>query len=116
MDHLISLEQAVQMTTTFRENKDKILQDGYQGKDLIANAETFDRAAFDKLLAQPGCEQVRIYYGMDEALKVHAIIVGVDAAGNDLLAPSDSPSGQEPIILDIATRCPPDCPVSVLNP
>ena len=116
MNHLISLEQAVQMTTTYRENKERILQEEFQGMDLLAKAETFDRAAFDKLLAQEGCEQVRIYYGMDEALKVHAVIVGVDATGNDLLPATDSTGEQEGVILDISSRCPPDCVESPLNP
>ena len=123
------------MTTTFRENKDRILLDEFQGKDLLANAETFDRTAFDKLLAQPGCQKLRIYYGMDAELKVHAIIVGVDAENRDILhsttvlATDDNTilsteSGElitlgegEGVIVEVGTRCPPDCPEpSELNP
>lgn len=126
MNHFISLEQAVQMTTTFRENKDRVLQDQYQGTDLLANAETFDRAAFDKLLSQPGCQQLRIYYGMDAELKVHAIIVGVDADNRDMLQSrtsglSGGENGEtenepEGLIVELGQRCPPDCGESPLNP
>lgn len=110
MDHFISLAQAVEMTTTFRENRDKILATNYQGTTFLPNAETFDRAAFDAVLSQLGCEQLRIYYGMDSELKVHAIIVGVNAQNEDILpvtgdATDDGSTG----IIEVGQRCPPDC-------
>lgn len=104
------------MTTAFRENKDKILLDEYKGKHLIANAETFDKAAIDKLLSQKGSEKVRIYYGMDESLQVHAILVGVDAEGRDQLPLNESTSDEDPVIVDVGQRCPPECAESPMNP
>ena len=117
MNHFISLEQAVQMTRTFRENKDRIVGEEYKGQDLIATAETFDKAAIERLLAQEGCEKIRIYYGMDEALKVHAIIVGVDAEGKDQLpTETDKTSDSSTAIVELGQRCPPECVESLLNP
>jgi hypothetical protein len=132
MDHFISIEQAIRMTTTFRENKESILLPQYKGLDILPNAETFDRAAFDSVLAQTGCEKLRIYYGMDTELKVHAIIVGVNAENTDMLPGTaltaedgfvlasesgDTLMGEpEGVIIETGQRCPPDCTTSPLNP
>ena len=122
MDHFISLEQARNMTRRFRENRDNVLAPKYQGSDLLPNAETFDRAPFDSVLAQPGCTALRVYYGMDENLDVHAIIVGVNERNEDLLpatgtgATTESGDG-EPQIIEVGQRCPPECAsLSPLNP
>ena len=61
----ISLDTAVEMTTRFRSEKEAILAPAYQGRDILCNSETFNRAAIDRLLALDGCEGLRIYYGMD---------------------------------------------------
>jgi len=134
MNHFISLDQAIQMTTTYRENRNTILAPNYQGADYLPNAETFDRAAFDTILAKPSCASLRIYYSMDNELKVHAIIVGVDADGQDILpnaaiitteegSPLLSETGEslsaesdEEEIIEMGQRCPPYCTISPLNP
>jgi hypothetical protein len=134
MDHFISLDQAVQKTTLFRENRDKVIVQDLVGQNILPNAETFDRAAFDALLAQPGCERLRIYYGMSEDLQVHAIVVGVNAENQDILpvAQSSSTTGEETapatesgddnsdndgLVVEAGVRCPPDCGTpSPLNP
>jgi hypothetical protein len=111
MSQLISLEQAIDMTTLYRAEKENILAEEYRGQNILARCETFDKSQFEDLLKQDGCTGVRIYYGMDTNLKVHAIIVGVDDSDTDLL-----PSGEEFIIED-GVRCPEDCPPSSdLNP
>ncbi len=46
---------------------------------------TFDRAIIDKILDQPGCVQLRFYYGLDEAGKQTLVVVGVDSAGKDII-------------------------------
>jgi hypothetical protein len=110
MSHQISLEQAIEMTTSFRENKELILDAQYQGLGLLPLSETFDRTAIDILLAQSDCEKVRLYYGMDTSQKLHAIIVGVDSNDEDILPETDH------LIIETGVRCPPQCPpVSPLN-
>lgn len=116
MNHFISLAQAIQMTTAFRENRDTILADPYKGANYLPNAETFDRAAFDAVLAQPACEQLRIYYGMDTEMKLHAIVVGVDAGGQDILPEPTSSENTGKEIIEVGQRCPPECTMSLLNP
>jgi hypothetical protein len=119
MNHSISLETAIQMTTFFRESKDRILQENLQGLDILPIAETFDRAAIDKLLSHPRCARLRIYYGMDQEQKIHAVLVGVDADDKDILPSTDAPATEgeeEAEIVELAQRCPPYCSQSVLNP
>lgn len=111
-DHSISLDEAKKMTKKFRAQKDAIMRDEHKGKHLIPHCESFDRAAFDKLLQREDCKGVRIYYGMNEGdHKVHAIIVGFDEFGKDLLpSPSIAMDGTDPIIIEGGTGCPTQCP------
>jgi|SRR5665647_195951 len=114
--HFISLEQAIAMTTIYRANRESILAPAYQGQDILPLSETFNRQAFDQLLGTPGCAGLRIYYGMDENLKLHAVIVAVNALNEDLLPPSGnvprvSGNGDE-VIVEEGQRCPPICPDS----
>lgn len=103
-EHRISLETAVAMTSRLRS----------QDQKRLPISETFDRTAFDRLLAQPGCAALRIYYGMDEAMQTRAIIVGVDEKNEDILPTPENPAGE---IVDISKLCPPFCaPASPLNP
>jgi hypothetical protein len=113
MDHFISLPTAIGMTTRYREMRTRILQPGYQERDLLPFSETFDRKAFDKLLSQPGCTEIRVYYGMDREKKVHAILVGVDEQNRDMLPSSTeavTPEEEENSIVEVGQRCPPECP------
>lgn len=111
-DHLISLQKAIEMTTRYRQDKETVLAPEYRGQIILPNSETFNRAAIEKLLAETGCAAVRIYYGMDETLKTHAIIVGVNESNEDILASSSSnnlAASDEPI-LEEGQRCPDICP------
>ena len=108
MPHFITLREASLMTATYKARKDSILDPIFQNTDILANCETFDRDAIDAILAQPGCTQLRIYYGMDNSLQVHAILVGVDENDDDLLpANPDAPNTQ---IAEMSRRCPQLCP------
>lgn len=104
--HFISLQDGIDLTTLFRTNRETVLDGDYRGNDLLPICETFDRDAFDTVLAQTGCEKIRIYFGMDEELQVHCVVVGVDDHDNDML------SEEEHKILENARRCPTDCPPS----
>lgn len=114
--HSISLEEAIKMTKRFRSEKDSMMREEHKGKDLIPHCESFDREAFDKLLQREDCKGVRIYYGLkddDNDKRVHAIIVGFDAEGNDILPKEGMISdGTDPIIIENGTTCPEDCPNS----
>jgi hypothetical protein len=112
MNHEIPVTQAAEMTRSYRTMNNDILKTEYQNQNLLPLCETFDRAALDTLLAQDDCKQIRIYYGMDENYKVHAILVGVDGNGNDMIPhmPKDG------VTMENAYRCPTDCPsASTLN-
>lgn len=117
MNHFISLAEAVQMTALYRSNREAILQPAHQNQNLLPLSETFDRQAFDSVLAKSGCTALRLYYGMSEDLKIHAIVVGVDAAGNDMLPASGGSlldTGED--IIENSLRCPDICPnASPLN-
>lgn len=116
MNHFISLQEAVDMTTLYRQEYENILKPVYQNQNILARSEAFDRAAFDTLLAKNGCAGLRIYYGMDEQLKVHAIIVPIDANGNDILPAQNLTDEEGEDIAERALRCPDICPgMSPLN-
>jgi hypothetical protein len=108
MSQFISLEDAVDMTTLYRQDKETILSSTYQNHNILPKCETFERDYFDDVLAQSGCVGIRIYYGMDENNKVHAIVVGVNGDDEDIIFPNTDNS----LIIEEAKRCPDDCPPS----
>lgn len=108
MNHFISLASAVSMTSRFRDYRENILKAEYQGQNILAYSESFERAAFDALLNKTETVGLRMYYGMDENLKIHAIIVGFDVNGEDILP--ESLTGADEDIIDNGNRCPDICP------
>lgn len=111
-DHSIKLDDAKRMTKRFREQKDSIMRDEHKGKHLIPHCESFDREAFDKLLQNENCKGVRIYYGMNEnENRIHAILVGFDAEGKDILPKEGAiMDGTDPVIIENGNGCPDNCP------
>jgi hypothetical protein len=61
---------------------------------------SFDRAAIDKILAHPDCKALRIYHGKNEDGSPSLVLVGVDAAGKDMISSS---------IMEKIRPCPPYC-------
>ena len=110
MSQFITLQQASEMTTRYRENKDQILTDLFKGKDILPVCETFDRQTFDQVLSQPDCQKIRLYLSMDKELKLRMIIVGVNAKDEDILAPAAADDGGS--IGEQGQLCPPICPPS----
>lgn len=106
MSQIISLTDAVGRTTDYRTYKEAILATNYRSQNILPLCETFDRDAFDDLLAQTGCEGVRIYFGMDSSKTVHAIIVGVNGDDEDMVDPESLTN----LIIEDGRRCPEDCP------
>jgi len=101
-NHEISLQTAIDMTTRYRSNR--LAQ--------FPICETFEKAPVTKLLATEGCTSLRIYYGMKENENVDAILVAVNAEGEDILPVITNAveATDEPIILEDGLRCPDDCP------
>ncbi len=115
-DHFISLSKAVDMTTDYRANKESILATTYQNQDILPLSETFHRNALDTLLAQEGCEGIRVYPGMDENLKIHMLMVGVTEDNEDIIPETNLTENEFTSIIEEAHRCPPLCaPASPLN-
>lgn len=111
MNHFISLEEAITMTARYRQNRLAILGSTYQTGDILALSETFEREAIDVLLAKTGCTRLRIYYGMDENLKVHAVLVAADANNADILPVTNMLNEEEDeSIAERGLRCPDVCP------
>lgn len=108
--NFISLSQAIDMTSQFRSDKETILATAYKNQGILPNSETFNRYAFDTILAIEGCEAVRIYYGMDENLKVHAVIVAVNEDNEDILPDAEENLITENYIIEEGQRCPDLCP------
>lgn len=109
--HFVTLDDAKALTTNFQSKKEQILDAAFQGQEVLPTCETFERSAFDALLAQTGVEKIRIYLGMDSNNKVKMVIAGVDSGDNDMLPQTSSTVVPgENIILEMGTRCPTLCP------
>jgi len=109
MNHFISLATAADMTARFRSHRENILKTEYQNQNVLPIAETYDKAAFETLLNKEGATGVRIYYGMDENLKIHAIIVAVNQNNEDILPSASLTATEEEDIIDSGVRCPELC-------
>lgn len=89
-DHGISLDQAKQLIQNHRRSAPASgEQCGY-----------FARAAFDEILAQPGCTGIRFYHARDAAGTSTLVFVGVNDQQVDML---DGP------IIENHVPCPPNC-------
>lgn len=116
MSHFISLTEAKAMTSRYQNDREGILKQEYQQRNILVLSETFDRAAFDTLLAKPGCAGLRFYYGMMPDLQVRLIAVAIDQDGHDIITPREDELEENTVYDDIVekgTTCPPICP---LNP
>jgi hypothetical protein len=111
MQNQITLQEAKQLITEYRNNRDKILAPQYQGTNILCNSITYSRSSLLELLNQEGCAGFRTYFGMKaENSEVCLVLVGVDGNGKDI-------TDKESIILDAGNRCPDVCPpLSDLNP
>ena len=111
--HRIPVGKGAQMTARYRAQRKKLLRGDFKDKDdVLPICETFDKEAVERLLCQPGCTGLRVYYSMDEEDRLHAVLVGVDAENRDILAVSSSLTTmeEEGEVLDEAQRCPTNCP------
>lgn len=114
MNHFITLEKAKDMTTLYRNERENLLKDMYQGQNILPICESFDRAAFDRLLSETNCAGVRIYYGLDDAMRLHAVVVGYDENDADILPGNTSAlsTNEDDFegVVEEGSRCPDMCP------
>lgn len=113
MKHFITPAQAKKLTHNFRHNRERMVRDEFHGPRTLPLCETFDRKAFDDLLAQPGCTSIRFYFGMDEGREVKLIAVGVNEKGQDILPDANRTadfSTETGMIVEDGARCPEYCP------
>ena len=111
-DHYISLKEAVEMTTTFRENRETILADDYKETNVLAQCETLDKEALRAFMDNEYCKSIRLYSGMNNDLQVKTILVGVNENAEDMI------EGAQVVLplVDKSARTPPhSVPQSVLN-
>jgi len=89
-DHLITLEKATKYVENFKNFPTApTIKGGY-----------FSKAAFDKILSQPGCVGIRVYFAKKDDGSQTLVMVGVDSGGNDLtMGP----------LIDELLPCPPFC-------
>jgi hypothetical protein len=101
-NHEISLQTAIEMTRLYRANRPA----------NFPVSESFEISAVQKLLATEGAAFLRVYYGMKENQEVDAILVAVNAEGEDILpsATTVTASADEPVVLEDGYRCPEFCP------
>ena len=94
--HQITLNEALKMVGDFRKNP----------QAPQTQVASFNRGAFEKILAQPGCERIRMYWAQENG-KFTVVLVGVDVAGKDMISGS---------IMERSGDCPPGCaPASVFT-
>ena len=87
----ISLSQAAVLTSNYRNGQQNPILGQFLGVQKLQD-----------LLRQTDCVGLRIYYGKNAEGKPTIVVVGVDAHEDDIL-------GEEPLILDQSTPCPPTC-------
>lgn len=90
MSHRVTLTEAVAYCARYREAP----------LDTPTKAFAFGREAYDDILAQAGCAQVRSYLGRTAEGEVTLVLVGVDRAGNDMT---------DGVLMQKAWPCPPYC-------
>jgi hypothetical protein len=110
MSHFISLQEGIDMTSLYRTHRENILKTEFQGQNILPLSESFTRSEFDTVLGKTGCAGLRIYYGMDEDKKIHAIIVGTNENGDDILPEENSLETEDDFIIERGNRCPDLCP------
>lgn len=104
----IALQDAVELTQRYRKSAPASEHAGF-----------FWAEGIQEILTQPGCVGLRYYHGLGADGAYRMVLVGVDAEGNDITAPTTSKRsklgaagarGGEAVLLDHHFPCPPYCP------
>ncbi|GAO42658.1 hypothetical protein [Flavihumibacter petaseus] len=113
----ITLKTAIEMTERYRKHMPEVLTRDFAEKKVLPIRETFRKEVVMAILDQPGCIGLRTYYGMDENMLVHQILVGVNEKEEDMLPTGDQAELSTAGIAEDAKRCPDLCwPPSLLYP
>lgn len=113
MTEFIPVNVAAKMNAAYRNNRELILKPEYQGQNILCICETFEKSQVQELLDKANCQMLRIYYGMDDSMKVHAVLCAVDENNADILPPQNaslSSLGDDDYTLEMGQRCPEECP------
>src|ERR1700722_17727168 len=86
--NFITLEQFLAMKQLYSINSQTILAPQFQNQNILVTSETFNADIIIAISNVTGFAGFRVYYGMSDDLKVHAMLVATDANGNDIL-PTD---------------------------
>lgn len=90
----IALTDAAAMTKNYRDANPGATKAHFFGNTII-----------NKILAQSGCEGIRIYYGIDSDNALQLILVGAESNEDDQIATGHT-------IADISSPCPNSCGVA----
>ncbi len=85
INHLIPINEALDMIQNFANNREAMLDPSMRGNDTMPLYETFNLQAIHDLICQPTAIGFRIYPGLDTNQKVRFVLVGVDGDGQDIL-------------------------------
>lgn len=99
-DHRVSLREATEMVKRFRSST-AAQAIGKAGPAGTFRGGMLPRAAVEELLAQKGCEGVRVYHAHEPDGTPTLVLVGVDGEADDMA---------DGIILEKVYPCPPYCP------
>jgi hypothetical protein len=92
--HVISLAEAKTMTHAYQSAQQ------FQG---LTVASMIDKEAYQLVMDQPGCVNIRTYFGLNSQSTLTIVVVGVDDNGNDMT---------QGVLLDMANNCPVYCPTN----
>lgn len=108
--HSVPLHYAIQLTSRYRNNRELILDPDFKNRNILPLSETFNKSDILILLEHPESAGLRIYPGMDQENKVHAVLVAVNENNEDLLPNAGMLTDDDPVIIQEGQRCPVICP------
>jgi hypothetical protein len=114
-NHFITSAMAKEMIAKFKGMNEKIIRPEFTGKGVLPFSETFDKAAIQALLDQPGCVKIRTYMGMTETMETRFIFIGVDEQDQDMISATEAET-DDFLVVEEGMRCPPDCPTPPPQP
>jgi len=107
MSSYISKQEAINLVKRFREHRPVMLNSNY-GSATLPFCETFDAAQVQKVIDN-GAASIRLYAAMNSRNEMVTVIVGVDAAGKEIV-PASAETVEEGYLIEMGRRCPDDCP------
>lgn len=90
--HVISLDEAKAMTHAYQNAQQ------FQG---LTVASMIDKEAYQLVMAQSECVNIRTYFALNNEGTLTIVVVGVNANGEDMT---------DGVLLNMATNCPIYCP------